>query len=215
MRSTFSLLLLAALALLSPSRAAAPEVIAAGEWSKPVADNRGTALRGRLVLGEKVVGPERREVAVYVELQDASEAIGSPIRVFCDLGRHDFRPEYRNGLHCELRDKHGKPVRSEPIAFGGAVPLSEWVSLPPDATIRLRSSPFGIHRPGARAICPHLDVLWVIPDNDPDEYQLRGTFTVIPPTEDPPVDARSWRGTLELPPLRVTGRRTLPRLAGR
>src|SRR5207344_1757944 len=53
-----------------------PKTIAVGEWSKPVDDNRGYAVRGRLVLCENRAGSDLREVAVYVELQDASEAIG-------------------------------------------------------------------------------------------------------------------------------------------
>src|SRR5439155_24349318 len=81
-------------ALGASARAAEPpKVVAAGEWSKPVADNRARALRGRLVLAEKVVTDERREFVVYVELQDASEAIGGSMRLFCDFGRTDFRPE--------------------------------------------------------------------------------------------------------------------------
>lgn len=35
------------------------EVIASGEWSAPVADNRGKALRGRLVLCQRVYSAER------------------------------------------------------------------------------------------------------------------------------------------------------------
>ena len=64
-----------------------PKLIAAGEWSKHVADSRGFAVRGRLVLCEKQVSDDRREVAVYVELQDASESVGSSMRLFCDLGK--------------------------------------------------------------------------------------------------------------------------------
>src|SRR5262245_12995271 len=108
--------------------AAPPKVIAAGEWSKPVADNRARAVRGRLVLCEKLLGDHRREVAVYVELQDASEFVGGSMRLFCDFGRTDFRPEYKGGLHCELQDKDRRPVKSTPFPFGGGVPKSEWVT---------------------------------------------------------------------------------------
>ena len=51
-----------------------PKVIAAGDWSRPATDNRARAVRGRLVLCEKVVNADRREVAVYVELQEAEFA---------------------------------------------------------------------------------------------------------------------------------------------
>jgi hypothetical protein len=181
-----------------------PKVIAASDWSKPVADNRGIALRGRLVLCEKSFGDDRRHVAVYVELQDASESIGHGMRLFCDMGKHDFRPEYKGGLDCELRDKNQQPVKTTPFPFGGAVPKSEWVTLPTDATIRLRASPFGISRVKAQAICPHLGKLWVIADDDPNEYYLSGTFTVDPPPDATPAgNEHAWRGTIALPAVRI------------
>ena len=185
-----------------------PKVVAAGDWSKPVADNRGRAVRGRLVLCEKPVSNDGREVAVYVELQDASEAVGGSLRLFCDFGRTDFRPEYKGGLHCELRDHDQRPVKSTPFAFGGGVPVSEWVTLPSDATIRLRSSPFGIHRPKAMAIAPDAASLWVIDDEDAKEYFLSGTFTVDPAAERiPPGAEHVWRGTITLPAVRIVNQR--------
>lgn len=192
----------------SLGQAAEKRVIAEGEWSKPVADNRGRALRGRLVLGEQRISAERREIVVYVELQDASKAIGNTMRLFCDMGRHDFRPEYKGGLRCELRDKDGKPVKSTPFPFGGGgVPKSEWVNLPPDATIRLRATPFGIHRPGAMAICPDLATLWVIGDDDANEYGLSGTFTIDPPADGAAGEEHVWRGTIELPAVKIVNKK--------
>lgn len=185
-----------------------PKIIAESEWSKPVADERGRAMRARLVLGEKRISAERREVVVYVELQEASESIGATMRIFCDLGKTDFRPEYKGGLTCELLDKDKRPVKTEPFAFSGAVPKSEWVALPPDATVRLRASPFGVHRPKALAVCPGLAALWVIGDDDPNEYFLSGAFTVDPPADRaPPGNDHVWRGTLALPPVKIVGRR--------
>lgn len=130
-----------------------PKVIFEGDWSKSVSDSRARSIRGRLVLCESVLSDVRREVAIYVELQDVSEAVGESMLVFCDFGRTDFRPEYEGGLRCELYDKDKRPVKSEPFAFSGHVPKSEWVTLPSDATIRLRASPFGIHRENAMALC--------------------------------------------------------------
>ena len=188
--------------------AEAPKVIAEGEWSKPVADTRGSAVRGRLVLCQKIVSDERREVAVYVELQDASEAIGSGMLLFCDFGKSDFRPEYKGGLQCEMRDKDKKIVAATGYPFGGAVPISEWVKLPADATIRLRASPFGIHRPKAMAISPEINKLWVIGDDDANEYFFSGTFTVAPADDrKPPGDGHVWRGTIELPAVKIKNKR--------
>ncbi len=185
-----------------------PKLIAAGGWSKPVADGRGRAVRGRLVLCEKAVSEDRREVAVYVELQDASASVGGSMRLFCDLGRTDFRPGYKGGLRCELRDKDRRPVKPAPFAFSGGVPRPEWVTLPSDATIRLRASPFGIHRPKAMAICPGLGSVWVIGDGDATEHFLSGTFTVDPAADRiPPGEGHVWRGTVVLPAVRVVNQR--------
>jgi hypothetical protein len=182
-------------------------IIATGEWSKPVEDNRGRALRGRLVLGERYFA-ERRETVVYVELQDASESVGGALRVFCDLGKHDFRPENKSGLVCELRDGKKRPVPSAPQAFGGATPRSEWITLPSDGTIRLRASPFGITRTNARAICPHLGSFWVIADDDFQDYSLSGTFTVAPEEKRMEIDGdHVWRGTIELPAIKISNKR--------
>jgi hypothetical protein len=126
------------------------------------------------------------------------------MRLFCDMGKHDFRPEYKGGLDCELRDKNQQPVKTTPFPFGGAVPKSEWVTLPTDATIRLRASPFGISRVKAKAICPHLGKLWVIADDDPNEYYLSGTFAVDPPTDPAPAgNEHVWRGTIALSAVRI------------
>ena len=179
------------------------KVIAEGQWSEPVADNRGFAVRGRLVLCERVIAENRREAAVYIELADASEHVGGSMQVFCDLGKTDFRPEYKSGLACELFDKDKKPVALSIFAFSGAMPGSLWMPLPSDATIRLRASPFGVHRPGALAISLPSQ-LWVIEGDDKNEYFLSGTFTVDPPTDRPPPgDGQVWRGTIELPALRI------------
>lgn len=191
------------------TQAAEPsKVIAEGDWSKAVADTRAYAVRGRLVLCEKVIREDRREVTVYVELQDARDSIGGSMRIYCDFAKTDFRPEYKGGLKCKLEDKDKKLVKETSYPFGGAVPASEWVTLPSDATIRLRASPFGIHRPKAMAISPELSQLWVIGDDDPNEYFLSGTFTVDPKEgrktiEDPHI----WRGTLDLPAVRIVNKK--------
>ncbi len=180
----------------------APKVIAAGDWSKSVAAD-GYALRGRLVLCEK-----KGQTVVYVELQDASDAVGNGMRLYCAMGR----PERNGGLQCELRDKDQKPVAMSPLhAFGGGVPISVWVTLPADATIRIRATPFGIGQNKARAICPHLGQFWAINDDDPNDYFLSGTFTIAPPTDAMEQDGmRVWRGTIDLPATRIPSKVQAP-----
>jgi hypothetical protein len=208
-RTGFLFLTFLALANAATSRASEPpQEIAIGKWSKPVADTRGYALRGRLVLAERRYNDDRREVAVYVELQDASDARGGGMRIFCDLGKSDLSGATKTGLTCELRDKNDQPVPSTPFPFSGGIPQSEWLYLPSDGAVRLRASPFGIHRPGAMAISPHPGQLWVIANDDPGEYSLTGTFIVDPDEgRDTIQDPQVWRGTIELPALRVVGRK--------
>ena len=85
------------------------------------------------------------------------------------LKRSEFRAQYEGGFDCELLDKDKRPVASAVFVFGGGSRGAAWVTLPSDATIRLRCSPFGLHRPEAVAISPQPDKLWVIADGDPNE----------------------------------------------
>ncbi len=185
------------------------QIVVEGTWSKPVVGKDGYAIRGRLVICEKQISDVRREVAVYVELQDASDFISSGgMQLFCDFGKTDFRPEYTGGLRCEMRDKNQQLVTPTGYPFGGAVPLSEWVRLPTDATIRLRATPFGLHRPGAMTISSEINTLWVIADGDAGEYFLSGTFTVDPAADrTPPGTEHVWRGVIDLPTVKFTNTR--------
>ena len=67
------------------------KVIAEGEWSKPVDDNRGYAVRGRLVLCEKFSGDDLREVAVYVELHKLASCIFEDAK---EIPSEEERKEY-------------------------------------------------------------------------------------------------------------------------
>lgn len=183
-----------------------PQELATGAWSKPVADARGYAVRGRLVLCEKRVTAGRRELALYVELQDASPFLGNGMRLFCNF--RPFQPDQKSGMRAELRDKMGKLVPSQPFAFGGAVPMPGWVNLPTDATIRLRTSPFGVYRPNALALAPQMDHLWILADDDPKEYSLSATVVVDSPVEPEAGTEHTWRGTLALPALRIRNGRS-------
>lgn len=185
-----------------------PKEIAVGEWSQPVTDTRGYAVRGRLVLAEKRKGDDLRETAVYIELQDASEHVGGSMRLFCDLGKTDFRELSKTGLTCVMHDKDKRPVAPTSPPFGGGTPASEWIHLPSDATIRLRASPFGIRQPGAMTISPHIGTEWVINDNDHKEYYLSGTFTIDPEEgRNTIADPQIWRGTLDLPAVQIVNQR--------
>jgi hypothetical protein len=185
----------------------APQVLATGEWSKPVADSRGYAIRGRLVICEKPRRENLRETPIYVELQEASDFIGAGLKLFCEMGSYGAQPGPKGGLNCELRDSNNQLVPSTSFPFGGGVPKSEWVSLPTDATIRLRATPFGMRRADAISLCPYLGAEWIIPDTDQNEYFLSGTFTVDPSSIPAEFEKdHVWRGTLQLPAVRIVNR---------
>ena len=49
-------------------------------------------------------------------------------------------------------------------------------------------------------------VLWVIADDDPNEYFLSGTFTINPPADAAATNNEHvWRGTIELPAVKLGG----------
>jgi hypothetical protein len=194
-----------------------PKVVAAAEWSKAVTDTDGYALRARLVLCERdvIVGgradfprQQQHEMITYLELQDAGERVAQSMRIFCDLGKSDFRPEYKGGLHCELLDKDNRKVAPSAFPFGGGVPLSQWVTLPPDATLRLRCSPFAGSRADGFNVAPGLGMHWTIATNDPKEYTLAGSFTVEPGDDQLIVNQPDhiWRGTITLSPVKISAR---------
>ena len=186
------------------SAAEPPQILAAGDWSKPVADTRGYAVRGRLVLCEHPRDDASREVVTCIELQEASDFVGEDMQVYCEIARRDFRPEHKLGLRCELRDPDGKVVPTQPFPFGGGVPHSRWATLSKDTTIRLRTTPFGIRSEDGITICPDLGSRWLVARDDRREYHLSGTFTADPAKENmPPEKGHVWRGTIELPALTI------------
>lgn len=169
------------------------ETFLEGAWSAPVTDNRGFALRGRLVVRVRPRDKGQRESAVFVELQDASQMIHGGMRVL-------FDPE---GLRCTLHDSQKRPVPAAGFAFGGATPRTTWVELPTDGTVRLRVSPFGVWQPGALAICPHPGTQWRLDPRAKGAFALSGTFTVAPEGAPPVSDPQIWRGALTLPPVAI------------
>jgi len=176
----------------------------AGAWSESVSDSRGYSLRGRLVLVDKAGRNGHPETVMFVELQDTCTFIGNGMSIYCDMGKTDFRPEYQGGLNCELLDKSNQQVKKASFPFGGAVPASEWVKLPVDASIRVRATPFGLRRDNARVICPNLGAMWVVENSDKDEYLLKATFTVLPRDEKNASESlHAWSGKLVLPPIRI------------
>jgi hypothetical protein len=58
------------------------------------------------------------------------------------------------------------------------------------------------------AISPELGKLWVIKDDDPNEYFLSSTFTIAPAEDGIEKDGgHIWRGVINLPAVRIKNKR--------
>jgi hypothetical protein len=158
-------------------------IVTGGDWSTPVAGFQDATtlrgahhpvIRGRLLLVES---PKDHDLALYLELQECAGAWGNPTEIYCNLspGR---------GCRLEFRDPAGRPLPLHGGAFGGGMPGANWISLPCDATVRLRLSAFAGFSYAST-----------------NDYVVAGTFTADPPADHPGLEV--WQGTLTLPPLKV------------
>jgi hypothetical protein len=135
-----ALLLLVAVAYFSAHAAVESKLLAVSDWSEPVGyrevGKHGRSIRGRLLICEgysSAYTGKTPETQVYLELHNVSSGVGSPIELYCDV---------RDGLQCELLDGHGQAAPTPPT-FNGGFPEACWITLPHDATVRLRASWYG------------------------------------------------------------------------
>ena len=186
-------------------------VIAVGDWSKPVKDADGYVLRGRLLLFDtphftnEFPGASATEywgnAPLFLELENLSPRCNKSLAVFFAL---------QDGLECDLRDSRGRQVTNSLSLgfFGSSSPWfrSFWATVPLDGSVRLRADPqMGGHGPKAG----HLEIelsqsqRWIIPAGDPGAYYLYGNFS--PPANHPaPPGSHAWQGKLMLPPMKIT-----------
>lgn len=181
-------------------------IVAISEWSKPVATKNGATLRARMIISQEHspahVGPQK-ETAFYLEFQNVTGSVGSPLQFYFDPGR---------AFRCELLDADGKPPPPEGGAGsgGGAGPC--WITLPYDSTIRLRANMYGYGlKPEdgfTLVMSPPNMQRWTIRAGDPKTYSISGTFTVTTPENHVAKDSEDartiWSGTLELPKINLT-----------
>ncbi len=162
-------------------------IIAAGDWSAPVAGfqdkdtGRGAhhpTLRGRLLLCES---PKNHSPAIYLELQDCGEAWGNNMELYCNMNPG-------GGYHLEFRDAAGRLLPGRSGGFEGGVPGAAWITLPTDAAVRLRISPFA-----------------TFSLESTNDYFISGTFIVDPPADHTGLDV--FQGTLKLPPVKIPAKR--------
>lgn len=186
------------------------EVLALGDWSAPVPNKYGFALRGRLLISEypEHRGPNAKtEAALYLELQEYSDFVGANGEVY-------WNPA---ALDCSLNDTSVRPVPNSPSAYGGPVPSSCWITLPSHSSMRLRVSPYAGGRlpDGDFGIWTARFQVWTLKADDTNTYYLSGKFTVDPPTNRVPADFRYvWRGTLDLPKMKVAIAELKPQPSG-
>ena len=179
-------------------------VTAVGQWSEPVTDGDGHVLRGRLVVCDDRPANASNHARVYLELEHGGS--NSTMEVYYDINIGDA------ALKLELRDGHDQLVPPKPVPIRAPSLPASWVTLPCDATVRLRSDLY------AYSLTPNPDGLllmlgsgtWIIPTdapnnaaaNAPAEFYLSGTFT--PPADHPsPLKYHVWQGTLKLPKVKI------------
>jgi hypothetical protein len=192
-------------------------LVAAGDWSQPVATQYGPAIRARLLICDTpnhASSDPRPDTAVYLELQEFASALRS-VRVYCGLNRFTV-PDDSPGLRCELRDSTGKLIPCSPGGFSGGEPGSYWVTLQPYCSARLRASIYGGGRLDDGGLAIYLcssRTWWDVHPSKTNEYYLSGTFTAVAPTNAfglqtglPVIDSTNmdvWYGTLTLPRVKV------------
>lgn len=172
-----------------------------GDWSQPVTDAGGYAIRGRLLIEQKSQyrGGLPFDTAVYLELQEHSRYWGAPVEISCDLD-HDFR--------CHLFEATGVAVSAQAgLRFNGLHGPNQFkVTLPTDGSIRLRvSPPVGCwQEDGGLELSVYPWQTWWIDSKDTNEYFLSGTFTVAPTNSVRYANPDVWAGTLTLPKMKIS-----------
>jgi hypothetical protein len=191
-------------------------LVAAGDWSQPVATQYGPAIRGRLLIcdtPDHASSQHRTDTAVYLELQEFASAVRS-VRVYCGLNRFTASDD-SPGLRCELHDSAGKLIPYSPGGFSGGAPGSYWVILQPYCSARLRVSVYGGGRleDGGLAIYLASRGWWDVHPSKTNEFYLSGSFSSVAPTNTlgsqlglPVIDSTNmdvWYGTLTLPRVKI------------
>ena len=173
-------------------------VIGVGEWSEPVRDGDGHTLRGRLVVCDDRPANASNHARVYLELEHGGSATAMEVYYDINIGN--------TALNLELRDGHDQPVPRTAVATRAPSLPTCWVTLPGDATVRLRADLYAyvLKSDGLQLLlgCG----TWIIPSNAPAnaaaEFYLAGTFT--PPADHPsPLKYHVWQGTLKLPKVKI------------
>jgi hypothetical protein len=204
LRGTLPNLLVLAASLTAAS-ASDTNVIAISGWSEPVPQARADmvdcgSVRGRLLIlyADSANHASRHpETQVYLELQNVGKAVHHPLDIYFDP---------RGSLQREMRDAHDRIVTRGGGPGSGIFPAPCWVTLPCDASIRLRASWYGYGMPRNQGLMIPLFQNVFIRPGDTNEYSLTVTFTAtLPPTNHVSSPENCvWQGKLTLPPLKLS-----------
>jgi hypothetical protein len=182
-------------------------LIGAGDWSAVVRDSQGGPfLRGRLLVYDDQGISTHNHARIYLELQHvcAEKIWYPPIEIYC----------FGTNLDLQFEDAHGQPIPSYPSVIVALSCGPCWVTLPMDATVRVRvdDGPLGPHtKPDGFDIQNRMGD-WIIPPNSTNDYFLAASFT--PSTNNPsPLHYATWHGTLKLPKVKIHGPGLLRSLA--
>jgi hypothetical protein len=195
--------------------------LVAGDWSSPVADE-GKTVRGRLWVGEGQYRTFSRaspssavkcwfHAPVYLELEHVyTFGWSKPIEIYFDIF---------SGLRFEVHDGSGKSIRPQHSSFTAELPEPYWVTLPCDATVRLRADVYNVGNPVVRfglnstnttdlgnITDPGIwvgDGVWLIPPTSTNDYFLSCTFSPSATYHPSPLGYHVWQGTLKLPMVKI------------
>jgi len=158
-----------------------------GGWSQNV-----NGLRSRFVVSIEHEN-ERRCAAVYLELQNVSDA--API-------------EFNSGfsLKCQLTNTTGTAFPSSVCNVDHFIPRPYWIDIPYGSTLKLRVDDAWATVAGFKGQTGVSMVVgsgfWLIPDKTTNEYFLTGVFQVQPAfgTMD---HEHPWNGTIQPPQVKI------------
>jgi hypothetical protein len=178
-------------------------LIATGDWSKPVRDENGvgSVLRGRLLVYDDQAQSAANHARIYLEIQQVfTNGWYDPVEIYC----------FGTNLVLELQNEHGQPIPSMATVRVGAVLNSYWVTVPCDGTVRIRADEctLGPHeKPDGLYILTGGNA-WLVPRNATNDFYLTCSFTSA--TNHPsPLHYDTWRGTLRFPEVKIPSQNSI------
>jgi len=195
-----------ALALLMASNCfgqADVNLVATGDWTKPVRDENGvgSVLRGRLLIYDDQAQSAANHARLYIEIQQVfTNGWYDPVEIYF----------FGTNLVFELHNEHGQPISGMATMRMGAVLKPYWVTVPCDGTVRIRADECTLgpkEKPDGLEILTR-DNCWIVPLNATNDFYLTCSFTSA--TNYPsPLHYDTWRGTLRFPKVKIPSQNSI------